>query len=148
MKAVIQRVSQASVSINQKTTAKIGPGFLVLLGVGENDTEKDVDYLVKKIANLRIMPDQKDKMNLSLKDTNGEILIISQFTLYADTKKGNRPSFIQAAEPQKAEKLYRLFIQKTKQEGINVKSGRFAAMMDISLVNSGPVTIIISSKNP
>ncbi len=145
MKAVIQRVSQASVKINKKVTSQIGPGFLVFLGVGENDTEKDVNYLVKKIVNLRIMADSQDKMNLSPKDTNGELLIISQFTLYGDTKKGNRPSFIQAASPKKAKKLYQLFIKKAKQQGLKVKSGQFAAMMDIALINSGPVTIIIDS---
>ncbi len=146
MRAVIQRVSQSSVSINKKVISQIGPGFLVLLGIGENDSPADVDCLVKKIANLRIMADFKNKMNLSLKDTNGEILVVSQFTLYADTKKGNRPSFIEAATPQKAKDLYELFIKKAKQEGIKVKSGEFAAMMDISLVNSGPVTIIIDSQ--
>ena len=146
MKVVIQRVSQASVQIKNQTVGQIGSGFMILLGAAENDTETDVDYLVRKIVKLRIMPDNHQKMNLSITDAKGEILVVSQFTLVASTKKGNRPSFINAAKPELAKKLYQLFIEKLEIHGITVATGSFGAMMQISLVNDGPVTIILNSR--
>ena len=145
MKAVIQRVKKAKVIIDKEVISQIGFGFLVFLGVGKKDTEKQVDWLAKKIVNLRIMGDEKGKMNCSLKETKGKLLIVSQFTLYGDCQKGNRPSFIKAADPIKAERLYNLFIDKTKSVGIEVKSGVFGAMMVVELVNDGPVTIFIEN---
>lgn len=143
MKAVVQRVKKAKVSVNNKIISQIGRGFLVFLGIAQNDTEKQVDWLANKIVNLRIMSDEKGKMNKSLKETNGQLLIVSQFTLYGDCRKGNRPSFTQAADPVKAEKLYNLFIKKVKSLEVKVKSGIFGAMMEIELINDGPVTIIV-----
>ena len=143
MKIVIQRVKNASVTVEGKITGKIGQGLLVLLGVGPEDTEKNADELVQKICKLRIFTDKNDKMNLSVKDINGEILVVSQFTLYADCKKGNRPSFIGAAPPKKAKKLYEYFKEKCKLEVKNVQSGIFGADMKVNLINDGPVTIIL-----
>lgn len=143
MKLVIQRVSHAKVEIDNKVNGSINKGFLVLLGVTHEDTEEVADYLCAKLCNLRVFEDENGKMNLSLKDINGELLIISQFTLYADCKKGNRPSFIHAAQPDKANKLYEYFINKCKQEGFNVQTGIFGAEMKVSLLNDGPVTIIL-----
>jgi D-tyrosyl-tRNA(Tyr) deacylase len=145
MKAVIQRVEKAEVKTSEKVTGKIDKGLLVLLGVNQEDTEKEADYLVDKITNLRIFSDSEEKMNLSLLDIKGEILVVSQFTLYGDTKKGRRPSFIKAAKPEKAVKLYNYFTDKLKTMGLNPKTGEFQAMMDVSLVNSGPVTLIIDT---
>jgi D-tyrosyl-tRNA(Tyr) deacylase len=145
MKIVVQRVSQASVSVNQKAVAKISHGFLVLLGITHDDSEKEVEYLVNKLVNLRVFGDNKDKMNLSIKDSRGSILVVSQFTLYADCKKGNRPSFVKAALPQKAEALYDLFITKCKEAGVPTQSGQFGAMMAVELTNDGPVTIILEA---
>lgn len=143
MKLVIQRVLNADVKVDNEITGKIKSGFLVLLGVAHEDTEETADYLVEKLINLRVFTDENDKMNLSIKDINGEILIVSQFTLYADCKKGNRPSFISAAKPDKAEKLYNYFIKKCKESNINVQTGIFGADMQVSLTNDGPVTIIL-----
>jgi len=143
MRAVVQRVKKAKVFVNNKIISQINSGFLVFLGIAQDDTEKELDWLVKKIVNLRIMADEKNKMNKSLKETNGELLVVSQFTLYGDCQKGNRPSFIKAADHKKAEKLYNLFINKTKSLGIKVKSGIFGAMMQANLINDGPVTIIV-----
>lgn len=143
MKTVIQRVQNAEVKVNEKITGKINQGLFILLGIGPDDTEECVDELVKKICNLRIFRDNQDKMNLSVKDINGEILVVSQFTLYADCKKGNRPSFINAAPPAKANKLYEYFKEKCKAEVKYVGSGIFGADMKISLINDGPVTIIL-----
>jgi len=145
MRLIIQRVSQAKVTVNKKIVGQINKGFLVFLGVAQNDTEKELDWLVRKLVNLRITADKNNKMNLSLKDVKGEILVISQFTLFANCKKGNRPSFIKAANPQKAEKFYNLFIKKLKTYNLKVNSGVFGAMMQISLINDGPVTIILDS---
>lgn len=145
MKAIIQRVTQASVSVNNQPISQIGQGFLVLLGINKDDTEKQVVLMAKKIINLRIMADSRQKMNLSLKEVKGEMLVVSQFTLYGDCQKGNRPSFIQAARPEKAEKLYNLFVKLVSQTGIPVQTGIFGAMMAVSLVNDGPVTIIVES---
>jgi D-aminoacyl-tRNA deacylase len=146
MKALLQRVTQAKVGIGNKTVGEIGPGFLVLLGVGQNDAVEDIDYLVNKIINLRVFADENEKFNLSVKDVKGSLLIVSQFTLFADTKKGNRPGFTDAAPPALAEELYNKFVEKCKDTGINTKTGIFASHMQISLVNDGPVTIILDSK--
>ncbi|HIZ70642.1 MAG TPA: D-tyrosyl-tRNA(Tyr) deacylase [Candidatus Atopostipes pullistercoris] len=147
MRVVIQRVSKANVVIDEKENGEIGRGFLLLVGVEEEDTKEDVDYLTRKISNLRIFEDEAGKMNLSLREVKGEILSISQFTLHADTKKGNRPSFIKAAKPQKAESLYEELNQNLRNEGFKVETGVFGADMAVSLINDGPVTILIDSKN-
>ena len=148
MKAVIQRVKSAKVIVNEKIIGQIDQGLVVLLGVGEGDNEKETQILAKKITNLRIMSDKKGKMNLSVKDVNGEVLVVSQFTLLADTRKGNRPSFVKAAESQKAEELYLKFIQELKSMGVKkAASGEFGAMMNIHLINDGPVTIVLDTEN-
>lgn len=146
MKAVIQRVSRASVDVNDETIGKIGRGFLVLLGVANEDTDEDMDYLVKKITQMRIFEDEAGKMNLSLKDVGGEILIISQFTLFASTKKGNRPSFTEAGAPDFSKEMYLKFIAACRDCGIHTEEGDFGAHMLVSLVNDGPVTITMDSK--
>ncbi len=147
MKAVIQRVSSASVKVEGKTVGECKEGFLVLFGAGEGDTVEDVEILAKKTANLRIFCDENDKMNLSLLDVGGEVLAISQFTLLADVKKGNRPSFIKAMEPVEAERLYKLYCQRLRDLGIKkVDEGVFGADMSVSLVNDGPVTIIFDTE--
>ncbi len=148
MKAVIQRVSEASVSIAGKVKGKIDSGLLILLGIGDEDNEEDGLWLSNKIMNLRIFSDEEGKMNRSVSDIDGGVLVISQFTLHASTKKGNRPSFISAASPEKAMPLYENFLNLLEEQlGSPVQSGEFGAMMDVSLVNSGPVTIIIDTKN-
>lgn len=144
MKIVVQRVANAKVDVNGKTVGQINRGFLVLLGVTHEDNKEIADYLVKKLCNLRVFSDSEEKMNLSIKDIDGELLIISQFTLYADSRKGNRPSFIEAANPEKAEELYKYFIEECKKNGIKkVEQGIFGADMKVSLLNDGPVTIIM-----
>ena len=143
MKVVIQRVKKAKVSVKNKEIASIDRGYLILLGVSKESTYKDIEHLTKKIANLRIFEDENGKMNLNIKDVGGEILLVSQFTLYADTKKGNRPSFTKAMEPEKAKKMYEEFARKLNDLGINVKTGIFGARMEIAITNDGPVTIII-----
>ena len=147
MKAVIQRVSKASVSINQQEVGKIDQGLVILLGVHEKDTQEDVDYLVKKIVKMRIFEDEQGKMNCSIEQIQGQILSISQFTLLADTKKGNRPSFIAAARPESAIALYESFNKGIEENGIYVETGQFGADMAVSLVNDGPVTIVIDSQS-
>ncbi|MDZ5547977.1 D-aminoacyl-tRNA deacylase [Enterococcus cecorum] len=147
MRAVIQRVSQAKVVVDDNTVGQIGKGFMILLGVHEQDTQTDVDYLVGKISKLRVFEDEQQKMNRSIIDVGGEILSISQFTLFADTKKGNRPSFVQAAKPDVAIPLYESFNEGLRQVGIPVETGIFGADMKCHLVNDGPVTIIIDSQN-
>lgn len=147
MRVIIQRVKEANVVVNNELINEIGPGFLILVGVTHDDTSEDVDYLVRRVSNLRIFEDDKGKMNISLKDLNYEILSISQFTLYADTTNGNRPSFINAAKPELAEKLYNEFNEKLSQNNITVKTGIFGADMKIGLINDGPVTILIDSKD-
>lgn len=143
MKLVIQRVSYAKVEVEEQVVGQIGKGFMVLLGVKEGDTEKEADYLVNKLCNLRVFEDENEKMNLSLKDVNGGLLIISQFTLYGDCSRGNRPSFIEAARPEIADKLYEYFMQECRKQGITVQKGIFGAHMEVSLLNSGPVTILM-----
>lgn len=143
MKLVIQRVSKAHVTVNEKIVGKINKGFLVLLGVSNEDTKENADYLVKKLCNLRVFEDENEKMNLSLKDVKGEILIISQFTLFADCNKGNRPSFANAGNPELAKQLYEYFIQECKKIGLKVENGIFGAHMEVSLINDGPVTILL-----
>lgn len=147
MKLVIQRVRQASVKVENRIVGEIKQGFLVLLGVGTQDTEETADFLVQKLTKLRVMEDENRKMNLSIKDTAGELLIVSQFTLYADCSSGNRPSFINAAKPEKANELYEYFIQKCKEENIKVEHGIFGANMQVELVNDGPVTILLEVGN-
>ena len=148
MRAVIQRVSKASVTINEKTISKIGNGLLVLLGIEEADTNDDIDWLTGKIARIRIFADKQDVMNLSVVDIKGDILLVSQFTLHASTKKGNRPSYIKAAKSEIAIPLYNQFIKRImKETGKQIKTGKFGAMMQIELINDGPVTIIIDTKN-
>lgn len=143
MKLVVQRVKNADVKVDGKTVGEIGKGFLVLVGITHTDTKEEADYLAKKLCNLRVFEDENDKMNLGLKDVGGELLIISQFTLYAITKDGNRPSFIEAARPEVAEPLYEYFLEKCRGYGIKVEKGIFGADMKVSLLNDGPVTIII-----
>lgn len=147
MRAVIQRVSQAKVIVDENTVGQINRGFMILLGVHEQDTQADVDYLVGKISKLRVFEDEQQKMNRSIIDVGGEILSISQFTLFADTKKGNRPSFVQAAKPDTAIPLYEAFNEGLRQAGIPIETGIFGADMKCHLVNDGPVTIIIDSQN-
>ena len=148
MKAVIQRVSSASVTIDQKVKGEIGRGYMILLGIGTEDSLEDVQWLCKKIVQLRIFTDEEGKMNLNIEEVNGQVLVISQFTLHAKTKKGNRPSYIKAARPEQAIPLYEAFIKEMElQLGKEVPSGEFGAMMDVSPVNNGPVTIIIDTKN-
>lgn len=145
MRAVLQRVSRARVIVDDETTGEIRRGLLILLGVSVNDTEREADTLVEKILNLRIFEDSDGKMNLSLIDTNGGLLVVSQFTLYADSRKGRRPSFIDAARPDDANRLYEYFIAKARERIENVRTGRFQAMMEVELVNDGPVTIILDT---
>lgn len=143
MRAVIQRVSESSVTVEGETVGRIGPGLMVLLGVTHEDTEKDADFLVDKIIHLRIFSDDAGKMNRSLLDTGGEMLVVSQFTLYGDCRKGRRPSFIQAADPEKGNALYEYFVGKVREKGVSTATGSFGAMMAVSLVNDGPVTLIL-----
>ena len=145
MKLVIQRVSKAKVEVDNKTVGSIGKGFLVLVGITHTDTEKEADYLANKLCKMRIFEDENGKMNLSLKDVGGELLIVSQFTLYADCAKGNRPSFIEAARPEQATPLYEYFCKKCEEQGIKVEKGVFGAHMEVSLLNDGPVTIVLES---
>jgi len=146
MRAVIQRVKSASVKVEGGIVGKIGKGILVLLGVAADDTEKDAVYLVEKTLNLRIFEDTQAKMNLSLLDISGELLVVSQFTLYADTRKGRRPSFIEAASPEKAALLYEYFVSESGKQLLRVETGKFQAMMDVELINDGPVTILLESR--
>lgn len=143
MKLVIQRVSNAKVEVENKAIGQIEKGFLVLLGVGPEDNEEIADFLVEKLCNLRVFEDENQKMNLSIKDIDGELLIVSQFTLYADCRKGNRPSFSNAAKPEKANELYEYFMEKCKEKVKKVEHGEFGADMKVSLLNDGPVTMIL-----
>ena len=145
MKAVVQRVTRAEVTVDEEVIGKIGHGLVVLLGVAEGDTEKERDLLARKITGLRIFMDDQGKTNLSLEDTGGELLIVSQFTLLADCRKGRRPSFVKAGDPEKAEKMYEEFIDICRQKGLKVAHGSFGAVMQISLVNDGPFTIVLDT---
>lgn len=148
MRIVIQRVSEASVTISKEKVAEIDNGLLILIGIEESDTNEDINWLVGKISNLRIFPDENEVMNLSVKDVNGEIIVVSQFTLHASTKKGNRPSYIKAAKPDFAIPMYEKFVSQLENElGKKIQTGQFGADMKVALVNDGPVTIIIDSKN-
>ena len=148
MRLLIQRVSSGSVSISGRQISKIGKGYVILLGVGKTDTEKEVKLLAEKTVNLRVMSDSQGKMNKSILDAGGEILVISQFTLYADTTGGRRPSFLPAAEPMTAQKLYLSFIGKLKQLGVkNVQKGRFGEYMSVEILNDGPVTILLNTED-
>ena len=146
MRAVVQRVSRASVTVGSEITGEIGKGLLVLLGVSVRDTEKDAAYLADKVLNLRIFEDAEEKMNLSLLDIKGELLVVSQFTLYGDVTRGRRPSFIDAAPPERANHLYEVFVAEAGKQIDGVQTGRFQAMMDVELVNDGPVTILLDSE--
>ncbi len=146
MRAVVQRVKRAEVRVGGELVSQIGPGLLVLVGVSKDDEEKDVRYLAGKITGLRIFEDQNGKLNLSVKDVGGEVLLVSNFTLYGDGRKGKRPSFDRAAPPEKAEQLYLLLAEQIAAEGVLVKTGRFRAYMEVELVNDGPVTILLDSQ--
>jgi D-tyrosyl-tRNA(Tyr) deacylase len=145
MRAVLQRVSRATVTVEEKVVGEIGAGLLVLLGVGANDTRADADYLVEKIIGLRIFEDADSKMNMPLADVNGAMLVVSQFTLYGDTRRGRRPSFDDAAPPEKARELYEYFVEKVRAAGLRCETGLFQASMEVALVNQGPVTILLDS---
>ena len=147
MKAVIQRVKESSVRAENQIIGQIGFGLLVLLGVAQGDSPSDADYLVNKIANLRIFEDKNGKMNRSLLETGGDMMVVSQFTLLADCRKGRRPSFVEAADPEMAAELYEYFVKQVHNLGITVATGRFRAMMEVALINEGPVTIILESRN-
>ncbi len=146
MRAIVQLVNEASVTVDNDIVGSIGYGLLVLLGVSKDDTPKDADFLAKKIIGLRVFPDQEKLMNKSLVDVNGQMLVVSQFTLYGDCRKGKRPSYNEAALPEKANSLYTHFMAVAKQLGIAVQSGTFQAVMQVKLINEGPVTIMLDSK--
>ncbi len=146
MRAVLQRVSRAKVSVDGEAVGEIGTGILVLLGVSREDDEKDALYLLEKTLNLRIFEDAEGKMNLSLLEIKGDLLVVSQFTLYGDTRKGRRPSFIEAAAPEKGKFLYEFFVTEARKQIKKVETGRFQAMMDVELVNAGPVTLLLDGK--
>ncbi|HUU81090.1 MAG TPA: D-aminoacyl-tRNA deacylase [Acidobacteriota bacterium] len=146
MRAVVQRVKESRVEVKGETVGAIGPGLLILLGVGEDDSEKDCDYLANKVANLRIFPDTKGFMNLSLMEIEGAALVVSQFTLWGDCRKGRRPSFVGAASPDRARELYEHFIKLLKEKGLHVATGQFQEMMDVHLINDGPVTLMLDSE--
>ena len=146
MRAVVQRVASSRVTVDERVTGEVKKGLLVLLGVTHDDTSKDVDYMVDKVTNLRIFEDENDKMNLSLKDIGGEVMAVSQFTLYGDARKGRRPSFSDAARPDVANPLYEEFVEKLRAQGITVGTEEFGAHMMVELTNDGPVTILLESK--
>lgn len=146
MRAVVQRVRRCRVSVDGNTVGQIGPGLLVLLGIARSDTEAAADYLVDKIIGLRIFEDDQEKMNLSVQDKRREVLVVSQFTLYGDVRRGKRPSFDAAARPEDARRLYEYFVEKIRAAGLRCETGQFQAMMEVELVNSGPVTIILDSE--
>lgn len=145
MRVVLQRVSDASVAIENKTVGSIEQGYLLLVGAEDTDGAEEIDYLVRKITRLRVFADEAGKMNLSIQDIGGAILSVSQFTLYADTKKGNRPSFVKAGNPEHANKIYEQFNDKLREEGLKVETGEFGADMQVNLVNDGPVTILFDT---
>lgn len=146
MRAVVQRVSQARVTIEGRTTGEIGEGFLVLLGISRRDTAEEARWMADKVANLRVLADDAEKMNRSVLEAGGEVLVVSQFTLYGDARKGRRPSFVEAAQGSEANDLYELFVKELRSLGLTVATGEFGAMMDVELTNTGPVTILIDSE--
>ena len=146
MKALLQRVSRASVSVSGEVVGRIGKGLVVFVGVANGDTEKDVQYLAQKTTNLRLFPDEEDKLDLSALDINGELLLVSQFILLADTRKGRRPSFIGAAPPAQAEELFEQFVEQARATGLKVETGRFQQNMQVEIHNDGPVTILLDSR--
>ena len=146
MRAVVQRVSRASVKVGNELTGEVGRGLLVLLGVSREDTEADADYLAEKIAGLRIFEDDGGKMNLGVMDVGGAVLAVSQFTLFGDVRRGKRPSFDEAARPERARELYEYFVGQVRGLGLRCETGRFQEMMEVELINSGPVTILLDSK--
>lgn len=146
MRAVVQRVKEARVEVEGEVAGRIGEGILLFLGIRKDDAQDDIKYLVEKALGLRMFDDNAGKMNLSIAEVGGEILVVSQFTLYGDCRKGRRPSFDEAASPDMAERLYGIFVEEVKKRGINVQTGRFRALMDIHLINSGPVTILLDSR--
>ncbi len=146
MRAVVQRVVSSNVKVDGETTGEIKKGLMLLLGVAEDDTEKDISYMVEKIINLRIFEDENEKMNLSLKDVEGELLVVSQFTLFGDCRKGRRPGFSDAARPDKADLYYKEFVKEARNMGIKTETGRFQTHMMVELINDGPVTLLIDSK--
>src|SRR5436305_4051252 len=146
MRAVIQRIRRCKVTVESRTVGEIGPGLLVLLGIGKADNESEADYLVEKILGLRIFEDDAGKMKLSVQDTRGELLVVSQFTLYGDVRRGKRPSFDAAARPEEARRLYEYIVGKVRAAGLRCETGQFQAMMEVELVNSGPVTILLDSE--
>lgn len=146
VRAVVQRVAEASVSVDGEVKARIGPGLVVLLGVGVEDSERDAAQLAEKVLNLRVFPDASGQMNRSVKDEGGALLVVSQFTLYGDARRGRRPSYIEAAPPDEANRLYQRFVELLRPSGLEVATGVFRAMMDIALVNRGPVTILLDSR--
>ena len=146
MRAVVQRVTEAKVEVAGEVVGEIGPGLLVLLGVARDDSGEDANYLAEKTANLRIFGDEMGKMNRSLGDVGGAMLVVSQFTLYGDVRRGRRPSYTEAAEPEKANALYEYFVDRVRQQGIRVETGRFQATMQVNLTNDGPVTILLDSR--
>jgi len=145
MRTVVQRVKESRVEVKKRVVGRIGPGLLILLGVGQDDTQKDCEYLANKIARLRIFSDEKGFMNLSLLDTKGAALVVSQFTLWGDCRKGRRPSFVKAAPPETAKELYEHFVELLKETGLTVATGRFREMMDVHLINDGPITLMLDS---
>lgn len=147
MKALLQRVSEASVGVAGEEVGRIGPGLVVFLGVADGDTERDAQYLIQKIINLRIFADADEKFNLSARDINGELLLVSQFTLMADTRKGRRPSFIEAAPPERAEELFEYFVEQARGSGLKVATGRFQQYMQVEIHNDGPVTVMLDSRD-
>ncbi|RCW52912.1 MULTISPECIES: D-aminoacyl-tRNA deacylase [Halanaerobium] len=146
MRAVVQRVKSAKVEVDSEITGEISSGLLVFLGIGKEDEHQDADYLLEKIINLRIFEDEDQKLNLSAVDLNKDIMLVSQFTLFGDCRQGRRPSFFEAAAPAEAEKLYDYFVKKAKESSLKIETGEFQAMMDVSLINDGPVTILVDSK--
>jgi D-tyrosyl-tRNA(Tyr) deacylase len=146
MRVVVQRSKQASVTVNGEIVGKIESGLVLLVGITHSDTKEDVEYVADKITNLRIFEDENGKMNRSVREAGGAILSVSQFTLYGDTRKGRRPSFVEAARPEQAQPLYDLFNEKLREQGLTVETGIFGAMMDVALINDGPVTLIVESK--
>lgn len=146
MRAVVQRAAEARVSVDGEITGEIGRGLVVLLGIGQEDTDRDIEYLADKIANLRIFEDENDKMNISLLDIKGQLLVVSQFTLFGDCRKGKRPSYDRAAKPETAENLYERFVERCRGLGVRTETGRFQARMLVELQNDGPVTLLLDSK--